>query len=404
MTADAETSGKAALQVPTALLEQALAEIGAGRPDGARPLLLRAFGGAAGADPLAEPARLAALAEQLMVRLDWHEAFLLHEMLRLLGHRQWEWLRTRLAWRAEHRDEFRATFIDQPVMQRVAPHLAWALRRDVAAIRSQSLRPGFVGMALFRHDVAFADGGPPMRVVEKIMSTETRDRRRVNHEWLLFKHTPTDRLLAPAYFGSKEEGSFISTFAAFCEGRTLPLASWTATHDALMQRYWGIEPKAELLAGPNVAENYRQRLRDIIAGTVPDAVRDNLRHMTLRDASHALARRLGAIEDTIAAMPLFILHDDLHSENILVDADQRMTVIDWDNWALAPLGSGWRFYMTDNVPEIDIAPLREARTLPPGIMTRDLMLMAALWGFHKAIRRSEHPLAARWLERIVWFG
>lgn len=368
----------------------------------------RLLGDALGTPPeglLQDASRLAAIAEERLVEMDWPAAHLLHEILAARGHARFDWLRTRLAWRAAHLEEFRATFEATEPAERLAELLGERIGRKVAAIRSRRMRPGFIGLALIRHDLDFADGGPPLSLVEKVMSSEKRDQRRVNHEHLLFGNMPAERLLAPAYFGAHRQGSFISTFAAFFGGKPLPLERWAATQAELMQHYWAVEPAKKVLRGPNVAQNYRDRLRAIIAGELGEAVTSRLRDVTAEDASHALARRFTAISDTIEAMPLFVLHDDLHCGNILVDDAGGMTIIDWDNWALAPLGSGWRFYMTDDeVPALDSARLRAARRLPPGITDRDLMLMAALWGHHKAMRDGKHELAARWVEKIVRFG
>lgn len=393
------------LPADPAPLHAALERVRAGEIDAAERLLGPALGLAKPAGLLKGASKLAAIAEERLVAMDWPAAHLLHEILAARGHGRFEWLRSRLAWRVANLEEFRATFEATPPMERLGAVLGERIGRKVAGMRSQRMRPGFIGVALIRHELDFADGGPGLALVEKVMSSEKRDQRRVNHEHLLFGNMPAERLLAPAYLGAQRQGAFISTFAAFFDGQPLALEKWAATQTELMRHYWSVEPAEKVLRGPNVAENYRERLRAIIAGELEQAVVAELRGITAEDAAHALARRFNAISDTIEAMPLFVLHDDLHCGNILVDDAGRMTIIDWDNWALAPLGSGWRFYMTDEeVPALDSGWLRGARKLPPGITDRDLMLMAALWGHHKAMRDGKSELAARWVEKIVRFG
>ncbi|MGG5811815.1 phosphotransferase family protein [Falsiroseomonas sp. CW058] len=387
------------------LLRDALEAVRSDRPEAAAEALGRAFDVEDGAALLHSESRLLALAEERLFASDWPAAHALHEILHALGRTAHEWLRTRLDWRVRHLPRFRATFEAQPALARLGTVLAARLGRPVTSVASTRLRPGYIGVALFRHEVAFADGGAPLVLIEKVMSDERRDRRRIDHEHLLFTNVPPARLLAPAYFGTVADGPFVSVLSGFAEGDPLPLDRWVATHGELLHHYWAIAPEGALLRGPNVAENYRARLRDVIARQLPREVTDRLRGVTAEDASIALARRFTAISDTIDAMPLFVLHDDLHCGNILVDGQGGMSVIDWDNWALAPLGSGWRFHTTeDEVPAPDLARLHAARPLPPGVMPRDILLMAALWGHHKALRDGKHELAARWLEKILRFG
>jgi hypothetical protein len=74
-------------------------------------------------------------------------------------------------------------------------------------------------------------------------------------------------------------------------------------------------------------------------------------------------------------------------------------------WALAPIGTGWRFYATHEVlaePEVD--RIGWARALPPEVTGHNMMLMASLWGWHRALRDQKLELAARWLEKLVRYA
>jgi len=358
-----------------------------------------------GRDPdacLRETGPLVALAEELSAATKWRTAHLAYSLLVEAGHRDQEWIAGRVAERAALQDDFIARFHDTAALERLGAFLAQATGHPVASLATTRMRPGLIGMALFRHDIAFADGAAPLSVVEKVMRSDKRDMRRVRAEALLFDNIDAERLMAPRHFGVLVDGPFTSTFQAFFDGAPLPLDRWMATHDELLYRYWAQVPPASLERGPSLVPVFLDRLRDLVAKVVPPAVEPHLRHYSLDDVALILARRHDQLAELLQRMPLFVFHDDMHCGNILVGAEGGMTIIDWDNWALAPIGTGWRFYATDDaLPEPDPARIGWARTLPPEATGYNMMRMAALWGWHKALRDSKPELAARWLEKLV---
>lgn len=385
----------------TTALRNALARLRADDKPGAEQSLAAALGPCKGGW-LAASGPLSSRAEAMTAALDWVGAHLVYEILVASGRARFDWIRSRLAWRAAKLPEFRARFEVTPPIDRLRHFLEGQFRRPVARIGTKRMTPGFVGMAIYRHRIDFADGDAPVTLIEKVLSNEARDMRRARHEQLLFTSMPPDQLLAPPYYGLLAEGDFVSCFQGFFPGEPLALDLWIPTQEALLYQYWTMLPSPRLSSGPYLAVNYIDRVRQVIAKDVPKHVRRALRAVSLDEAALTLARRFGAIEATIAAMPVFIFHDDLHCGNILVDGAGGMAIIDWDNWSLAPLGTGWCFYSTaETLPEIDIPRLRAGRDLPASCGQRELMLMAALWGWHKALRESKAELAARWLERVV---
>jgi hypothetical protein len=349
--------------------------------------------------------RLTEQAEAMTASLDWTNAHLVYEILVASGRARFDWIRDRLAWRAAHLTAFLDRFEKTPAIDRLRDFLEKQLGRPVDRIETARLKPGFVGMAIYRHRIAFADGGPPLAMIEKVLSAEARDTRRVRHEQLLFTSMPAEDLLAPPYYGVLAEGDFVSCFQGFFPGEPLALDLWIATQADLLYRYWMMPPPPKLAKGPFLGPHYLDQLRRIIAKDVPKDVKRALRAVSLDEAAETLRGRSAAVEAAIVATPVFVFHDDLHCGNILVDGAGGMAIIDWDNWALAPLGTGWCFYSTaEEIPPIDIERIRAARVLPPEIGQRELMLMAALWGWNKALRDSKPDLAARWLEKLVRYA
>ncbi len=351
---------------------------------------------------LDDAAPLLAVAEALPAASRWQEAKLAYALLVEAGHRRHGWLVEAMAERAILQDAFIARFEATPVMERLGAFLGARIGRAVAGLATTRMRPGLIGMALFRHDITFADGGPPLSVVEKVMRTEKRDLRRVRAEHLLFAHVEAERLMAPRHFGTLEAEPFVSIFQAFFDGAPLPIERWMATHDELLYRYWALVPPAGLAKAPSLVPVFLDRLKQLAARSLPSGVEPHLRAYSVDDVALILTRRFDQIVAVLHAMPLFVFHDDMHCGNILVDAEGSMTIIDWDHWALAPIGTGWRFYVTDeSLPEPEVDRIEWARALPPEATGRNLMLMASLWGWHKALRDHKLELAARWLEKLV---
>ncbi len=366
----------------------------------AEAALAGAFGAAPAGGWLAATEALAARAQALVEAMDWIAAHRVYEILVQLGHRYFDWHRERLAWRARNQDAFRAQFEAQDPILRLRPFLEEKLGRPISSITTKALKPGYVGMAIYRHRIRFADGDDRLVIIEKVMSDECRDTRRVDAERLLFTIVPPASLLAPPYHGVLPMGSFVSTFQGFSPGAPLPIADWAETYAALLYRYWSVVPSERLTGGPRLAKVYLDRVREVIEKKLPEQVPHYLRTTAIDDAALVLSRSFSSIEERVARMPIFVFHDDLHCGNILVDEAGAMSIIDWDNWALAPIGSGWMFYAMDDPDPIDMERLRAARALPEAVTAEDLMLMAALWGWHKALRDAKYDLAARWLERL----
>jgi spectinomycin phosphotransferase len=78
----------------------------------------------------------------------------------------------------------------------------------------------------------------------------------------------------------------------------------------------------------------------VVAWTAGDAVSRRVVELwrEQRDEILALAARATALGDALRtrALPLVTCHADLHTGNLIVDADERVWVIDWDEVVLAP--------------------------------------------------------------------
>ncbi len=354
---------------------------------------------------LGDAAPLVALAEELSGLSRWKTARLAYELLVEAGHGDQAWIAGQTAERAALQDAFVARFEATPAMERLAPFLGGVTGHPVAALATTRMRPGLFDMALFRHAITFADGAAAVEVVEKVMRSDKRDRRRTHAEGLLFATMNADWLMAPRHLGTLEDGPFISTFQAFFDGTPLPIDRWMTTHDELLYRYWAKVPPPGLGQGPSLVPVFVDRLKALIARTLPQGVEAQLRAYSIDDVALILARRFDHIVALLDAMPMFVFHDDMHCGNILVGANGGVTIIEWDNWALAPIGTGWRFYATHDVlPEPEVDRIGWARALPPQATGHNMMLMASLWGWHRAVRDRKPELAARWLEKLVRYA
>ncbi len=386
---------------PHAVLAEALSLLQGGDRAAAEACLAPLLGRPAGAC-LSDAAPLVALAEDLSAATRWTTAQLAYALLVEAGHRDQEWIAKRVAERAQLQDAFIARFEETPPIDRLGAYLSTRIGRPVARLDTTRMRPGLIGMALFRHAITFADGGQGLSVVEKVMRTERRDMRRIRAEYLLFSNVDAAALMAPAHFGTLQAEPFVSSFQEFFDGTPLPIDRWMTTHDELLYRYWAQVPPARLSSGPSLVPIYVDRLKELVAKQLPPGVEKHLRRHSADDVALVLARRFDSIVAQLEAMPLFVFHDDMHCGNILVGGDGAMRIIDWDNWALAPIGTGWRFYATDDVvEEPDPARISWARALPPEVTGYTMLLVAALWGWHKALRDQKPELAARWLEKLV---
>ncbi len=115
------------------------------------------------------------------------------------------------------------------------------------------------------------------------------------------------------------------------------------------------------------------------------------------------AGRIEAAERALDTLPSFVFHGDLHAGNMLRDETGRVTVIDRDTWALAPVGVGWPIPEPDGawVPPIDLDRLRATRGLRPKHGERDLLLAAAVHASMKAVRRKRWPVVAHRLALLA---
>jgi hypothetical protein len=388
-----------------ARLAQVLAALEAGDARTADSLLAAEAGSESGPRRLDDTQWLADLAQARMAAQDWSAALLIQRILQAAGHTGQESLLPWLTWRAEHQPAFHAQFEARAPLDRLKRFLDRRLPHAVTAIRTERMPPGLVAMAIFRHHLRVEGTDEEVVIIEKVLSTEPYDLARIEQEHLLFSAMPAAALMAPDYVGRLVEGRFASNFHGFFPGWPLDIARWVATHSGLLYRYWCIVPPMSVRGGPRIAPIYLDHLARIIAQDVPPQVLPLLDRQPLPAIAARLAERAAAIEEVVRIVPRFVFHDDLHCGNILVNEIGQMAIIDWDNWAVAPIGTGWQFHATEDwIPEIDLDRITWARELPSGIGRDQLMLMAAFWGWHKALRESKWLLAARWLEKIARYA
>ncbi len=390
---------------PHAVLRHALDALRQEQRDRARALLqpvLATAEQAPDACVLADPAPLLRLAQDSSASLDWVAGHLAYEVLVAAGHsafmRQQEWM----ARRASLQQEFHALFEEKSPVARLAAVLEKRLDRPVRHIATARMRPGLVAMALYRHEVTLAGRSQPVVLVEKVFTDRRTDQVKAAQQDLLFRAMPAARLLAPAYHGLLREGRFTSSFWAMVEGEALPVSRWDVVVRELLYRYWNEVPASGLKHGMRLARPMLDALRAIAGGEMPAVLAAHLPDAAAVPAR--VAARLPALEALVAAMPVFVLHDDLHAGNILVDAQGVPTVIDWDRWWLAPIGAGWPLNTPDATPPA-LSRITWARPLPPGVGPDELMVVARMAAVFRTLRGGRHQQAARHLAAVLgWEG
>jgi hypothetical protein len=414
MTGDSAAKSVAASGGPPAAshraLHAALEALEAGRQEEARAMLAPLVA------PLMEPGRayeladhqpLVTLAEGYNASLDWAGGHLVYQVLVAAGHAGFVDRRDWLAKRVAVQEQFLAHFEGETSLARLGQVLGPRLGGQVRGIKTTRMRPGMVAMALYRHEVTLEGRSSPVVVVEKTFRDRKADIEKLTLQDLLFTTVPPQRLFAPAYYGMLRGGSFGSSFHAMVPGESLPPSRWERTWRELMYYYWSEAPHPRLAAGKKLMRQVMSDLRHVAAGGLRPAMRAHLSDRLRGDgAASAAAARMAAIEAAVAPLPLFVLHDDLHAGNILVDEQGSLSVIDWDRWWLAPIGAGWPVPFTPEDGEaMSLDRITWARPLPAGVGTSQMMLAAALWAWQLATRH-EHPKdAARYLERaLTWEG
>jgi hypothetical protein len=312
-----------------------------------------------------------------------------------------------LAARAKDEDAFRAQFLDRPALERIGPALSDRLGAPVLAIETTAMPPGEVALALYRHEVTLAGAGRPLSIVEKVYGDRDRDAAKVALQALLFGAMPPAALLAPDWHGTLRDGRFASVLKGFAGRHPLPGARWQAAHAALMLHYWSLAPSAALLAAAPPAVQLRHALQDWVAhvalGQVPQGLRDAMGAEALGRVARTLSRRLPRLREVLDWLPLFVFHGDLHAGNMLLDEAGRLRVIDWDTWALAPVGVGW--HVPDDPGQaplpIDMAALRAARPRENWQGEAELAIAALAYGSMKAVRRKRWATVARRLDLLA---
>ncbi len=358
-------------------------------------------------DVLADHAALVALAEQYNASLDWAAGHLVYQVLVAAGHAGFADRRDWLAKRVAVQKKFLAHFEGETSMARLGRVLGPRLGGQVIGIQTTRMRPGMVAMALYRHEVTLEGRSRPVVLVEKTFGERRTEIEKLELQDLLFTTVPPQRLFAPAYYGMVRNGPFGSSFHAMIPGETLPLSRWERTWRELMYYYWSEPPHPRLATGKYLMHQIMGDLRYVASGGLRPAVRAHLGDRLRADgAASAAAARMAAIEAALAPLPLFVLHDDLHAGNILVDEQGTPSVIDWDRWWLAPIGAGWPVPFSPEEGEaMSLDRITWARPLPAGVGTSQMMLAAALSAWQLATRH-EHPQAAAcYLERaLAWEG
>jgi len=349
--------------------------------------------------PTAPPNRSAIekTARELVYAGRWADAISLYEELSRTG-RNFGWLVERLKWRQSREAEYRRDFGNEAHRRHVEDHFREVQSLDVEGIDSAPAKVGFISVGAFVHTLNIRDGRA-LRVYEKIFALP--DAAKVAHESQLFTHYPAEVLNAPAFFGTRTSGEFISAYYAFIDAVPIMASENDTLQRQLIQRFWALSPVDEIFAPEDSLYPVVLELIDkletisIFRDAGQDAARIQKHLELVRDSKELIA-------STIARMPKFPFHRDLHADNILRDKSGKVFVIDWEKWSFEPIGFGWAPELSVEyaLPMPDFRALLQARPLFEGFNIYHLLMMSSLWGLRNAIaKRSQSGVA--WLERLA---
>jgi hypothetical protein len=344
---------------------------------------------------------------------DWRSAFSVYAMLYLSGHEQYAWICHRLARRVENESLFNSLFENEHHKSRILKHISEQLGKEIRHIETTRSKLGYIGIASFRHklDLANSTNSEPKQseqrtpdIYEKVF--DSSDEQKANLEVLLFESVSPTLLVSPNFYGAIEIGEFKSMLYEFIDGANeVGQDEWYKIEKQLLYQHWSVAPPAALMNDPRVDQSFARKILEcILESTKLEILRKYIDKSSFENLLTFLDNNRTVLFELVDRMPSFIFHRDLCESNVLLDSKLMPKVIDWEQWALAPIGFGWSPLARESeVPKIDMQRIRGARSLPDDIGEHHLLLMAAIWASYSAIERKDYQLAAAWLKRFPLF-
>jgi hypothetical protein len=329
----------------------------------------------------------------------WQAALAIYRILEMRGRRQYGWLIAKLEWRIRNRESLCELFGNIEHQKRIRTYFENLLGISISHIDTKPSEVGFVAVTSYKHSLKLNGNGGELSIYEKVR--EFLDWEKGELERLLFENIDAQNLAAPKYYGIEKSGPFFSSFTDFVEG--VPVKNdWPRVHADLIYKLWAIQPGISLKENASVPKRNALKILSRLKRTSESSKLDiYIDKDTIYSIKKAIDFAMKDIIERVNRMPLFIYHKDLHAGNTLINSSGEVTLFDWDQWSLEPIGFGWSPRANEsNLKLIDLSRVRLQRTIPEDITDSDAMLMASISGYNHGIIKGKPALAAFWLRRL----
>lgn len=196
---------------------------------------------------------------------------------------------------------------------------------------------GKVNFHLLIHTMKDKRGGK-LKVVEKMYNSQHRGSQEVH----LFNNISHKKLKAPKYYGIKHfDGNMCSVYMEYIEGGLVKDVEFKDIKLNVMESFWSVEVPSTFEPIPN---------NDALVG-IPDydLAITRLNNATDTDSKKRLVTLLPKMAESYSDSGVFILNKDIDLINIKKIGDE-IKVIDWDKWAIVPIGS----YLIDSYANVEL--------------------------------------------------
>lgn len=233
----------------------------------------------------------------------------------------------------------------------------------------------------FKHEIM--DKNNTIHIFEKIYS-----KPRFNHtkkELMLYEHISPDQILAPKFLGVHKSKNFHSIYYEYFDGRHPSDEEWQKNQLDILSYLWQIEPPKKLKNKPSFAI---KKIETIIY----DQNFEMLKNKRYKNDASVFIKNWHKIVESVEKLPKFIMHKDLHRENVLINEKAEIKLIDWEDWCVEPIGAGW--------------PLNKSHSINDALKNRHhkhnnaANIASILWALHNHLKSMQFAEAHSLIKRL----